>query len=412
MKKGWETKQLGELAELRGRIGWRGLTAKEYTKSGPLFLSVHSLNYGDYVDFRDAFHISEGRYTESPEIMLQRDDVLICKDGAGIGKLGIVGELPDRTTINSSLLLIRSGKSILPKFLYRCLTSPYFQDIVQSRLNGATTPHLYQRDITEFPIVLPPLPEQRRIVGILDEAFDNLATATANAERNLRNARALFESHLQSVFTQRGKGWMERKLGDKSLLEIIDGDRGVNYPKASDFREEGHCLFLNTKNVRPDGFDFESTMFIMAEKDGQLRKGKLRRHDVVMTTRGTIGNLGLYSEDVPFDHIRINSGMLIFRANKCALLSSYLFELLRSEIIKDQIRKQTTGAAQPQLPIKTLVNFSIPVPTSLNDQSAMVEKLRAFEPETQRLEAIYQQKLAALGELKKSLLHQAFSGAL
>ncbi len=72
MKKGWQTKQLGELAELKGRIGWRGLTAREYTKEGPLFLSVHSLNYGDYVDFRDAFHISEERYVESPEIMLQR----------------------------------------------------------------------------------------------------------------------------------------------------------------------------------------------------------------------------------------------------------------------------------------------------------------------------------------------------
>ena len=118
MKAGWQQKELGQLAELKGRIGWRGLTAKEYTKSGPLFLSVHSLNYGDYVDFRDAFHISEGRYDESPEIMLQRDDVLICKDGAGIGKVGIVGGLPDRATINSSLLLIRSGTGLLPKFLY------------------------------------------------------------------------------------------------------------------------------------------------------------------------------------------------------------------------------------------------------------------------------------------------------
>jgi len=103
VKTGWEKRRLGELAELKGRIGCRGLTANEYTNAGPLFLSVHSLNYGDYVDFRDAFHISEERYIESPEIMLQPADVLICKDGAGIGKVGIVGELPDRTTINSSL---------------------------------------------------------------------------------------------------------------------------------------------------------------------------------------------------------------------------------------------------------------------------------------------------------------------
>ena len=139
--------------------------------------------------------------------MLQEDDVLICKDGAGIGKVGIVGKLPDRASINSSLLLIRSEDSILPKFLYRCLSSPYFQKIVNSRLNGATTPHLYQRDITEFPVVLPPLPEQRRIVGILDEAFAGIATAKANAEKNIQNARALFDSHLNAVFTQRGEGW-------------------------------------------------------------------------------------------------------------------------------------------------------------------------------------------------------------
>jgi type I restriction enzyme S subunit len=104
--------------------------------------------------------------------------------------------------------------------------------------------------------------------------------------------------------------------------------------------------------------------------------------------------------------------MLIFRANKRAILPSYLFELFRSEIVKDQIQKQTTGAAQPQLPIKTLVNFTIPVPNSLDDQAILVKKLRAFEPETQRLATIYERKLAALDELKKSLLHQAFSGLL
>lgn len=234
----------------------------------------------------------------------------------------------------------------------------------------------------------------------------------ANAEKNLQNARELFESYLQSVFSQRGDGWVEKRLGDESLIEIIDGDRGVNYPKATDFQDEGHCLFLNTKNVRPNGFDFESTMFITAEKDGLLRKGKLKRDDVILTTRGTIGNVGLYSDEIPYDHIRINSGMLIFRPNKRLLLPSFLFELLRSEIVKEQIRKYATGAAQPQLPIKTLVNFTIPVPKKFDQQCEAVTKLRAFEPETRRLESIYQSKLSALDELKKSLLHQAFNGEL
>lgn len=153
-------------------------------------------------------------------------------------------------------------------------------------------------------------------------------------------------------------------------------------------------------------------MFISAEKDAQLRKGKLQRNDVVMTTRGTIGNIGLYSEEVPFDSVRINSGMLIFRANQTEILPAYLFEILRSGIVKEQINKYTTGAAQPQLPIKTLVNFSIPVPTTLAGQSELVKRIRDFEPETQRLESLYQSKIAALDELKQSLLQHAFSGQL
>jgi len=311
--------------------------------------------------------------------------------------------------VSSHLATIVGDESkVNRRFLLYFLSTVSAQDLVQDH----AYPSLNLPLISGIPVFLPPLPEQHRIVAILDEAFDGIATAKANAEKNLQNARALFESHLQSVFTERGEGWVERKLGDPMLVEIIDGDRGSNYPKATDFLEDGPCLFLNTKNVRPDGFEFESTMFISAEKDQQLRKGKLKRDDVVMTTRGTIGNIGLYSDDVPFEQIRINSGMLIFRPNQREIMPSYLFEILRSGIMKDQIRRYTTGAAQPQLPIKTLVNFSVPVPVTLGAQADLVRLIHAFEPETQRLASIYQKKLTALDDLKKSLLHQAFSGAL
>ena len=120
----WKTIALSEVAYTAGRIGWKGLTAKEYTESGPYFLSVHSLNHGDFVDFRKAFHISDERYLESPEIMIEPNDILICKDGAGIGKVGIVKDIPGPTTINSSLLLIRALHDVDPKFLYYKLCSP------------------------------------------------------------------------------------------------------------------------------------------------------------------------------------------------------------------------------------------------------------------------------------------------
>lgn len=197
----WEEKKLGDVAYTNGRIGWKGLTAKEYKKTGPLFLSVHSLNYGDYVDFRDAFHISQARYDESPEIMLRKDDILICKDGAGIGKLGILPELPDITTINSSLLLIRCKEKIITKYLYYNLLSPIFQRIVQSRLMGATTPHLYQRDIVTFPILLPKLSEQKEIVHKLELLSAETKKIESSYQRKLDDLEELKKIILQKAFS-------------------------------------------------------------------------------------------------------------------------------------------------------------------------------------------------------------------
>ncbi|HWF62006.1 MAG TPA: restriction endonuclease subunit S [Nitrospira sp.] len=412
MRKRWETMPLADLCEVFDDGDW--VESKDQSAEGVRLIQTGNVGEGVFKDrVEKARYISEATFKRLRCTEVFRGDCLISRLPDPVGRTCILPDTGERMITAVDCTIVRfKAKLLLAAFFNYFSQSDKYLSTVEKECTGTTRSRISRNNLGLTPVPVPPLPEQQRIVGILDEAFEGIARAKANAEKNLRNAHALFESHLQSVFAQRGKGQMERNLGDESLLEIIDGDRGVNYPKASDFRDEGHCLFLNTKNVRPYGFDFDSTMFIAAEKDGQLRKGKLRRGDVVMTTRGTIGNIGLYSEDVPFDHIRINSGMLVFRPNQNAVLSSYLFELLRSEIVRGQIRKRTTGAAQPQLPIKTLVNFTIPVPTNLDDQCAVVKRLRAFDPETQRLKSIYQQKLAALDELKKSLLHQAFSGQL
>ena len=198
---GWEERRLEDIAYLAGRIGWKGLTAKEYTKEGPLFISVHSLNYGDYVDFRDANHITQERYDESPEIMLQPDDVLICKDGAGIGKMGIIKELPGPTTINSSLLLIRGLNGMYPKYLYRALCSRIFQKLVKERIDGATTPHLYQREIKQILVPVPPLEEQKQISDRLDGIGAETARLEAIYEQKLKDLVELKQSLLQKAFS-------------------------------------------------------------------------------------------------------------------------------------------------------------------------------------------------------------------
>ena len=143
--------------------------------------------------------------------------------------------------------------------------------------------------------------------------------------------------------------WKECKLCE-APFEIIDGDRGKNYPKKNDFFEHGYCLFLNTKNVTNNGFAFTELNFITKGKDELLRKGKLKRYDLVLTTRGTVGNVGFYNENIAFENIRINSGMVIIRPNGIDERFNYqLFNYL-----KKNFETFTTGSAQPQLPIRDL----------------------------------------------------------
>lgn len=166
-----------------------------------------------------------------------------------------------------------------------------------------------------------------------------------------------------------------KKLGE--VFEIIDGDRGANYPSKTEFTKSGYCVFLNTKNVPSQGFDFENVDFISRERDELLRKGKLERNDIVMTTRGTIGNVAHFNNDVPFDCMRINSGMVILRS-KPEVDRSYLYTLIKSSVFNAQLKNTSSGSAQPQLPIKDLKEIELDLP-DLTTQKKIAEIIGAYD---------------------------------
>ena len=198
---GWSRQLLDGLIYISARIGWKGLKAEEYTQEGPLFLSVHGLNYGKVVRLDQAFHISQERYDESPEIALKNDDILLCKDGAGIGKVGIVKGLDEPASINSSLLLIRSGEIFVPEFLYYVFKGPYIQKLVQERLTGTAIPHLFQRDIKEFLLDLPPLDEQNLIVEKVEAYFDWVGKIEQTVQSAQKRVNLLTQSILAKAFS-------------------------------------------------------------------------------------------------------------------------------------------------------------------------------------------------------------------
>ena len=197
---GWAESKIGNLLYFAGRIGWKGLKAEEYTEEGPLLLSVYNLNDGDEVSYSRVYHITDERYEESPEIMVQIGDVLLTKDGAGIGKLGYVKELPQKATINSSLLLIRPANAAISKYIYYILLGPSLQRIVKERITGSATPHLFQRDIKEFIIPVPSLEEQVKIVQLLDEVLSKEQQARDTAEAVIDQIDTIKKSVLARAF--------------------------------------------------------------------------------------------------------------------------------------------------------------------------------------------------------------------
>ena len=376
----WNRKPLKEVAYTAGRIGWKGLTAREYVAEGPNFLSVHSLNYGDFVDFRDAFNITQARYDESPEIAVEANDILICKDGAGIGKVGIVKYVDAPTTINSSLLLIRSLSEIYPKFLYHYLQSPFFQKIVQERIEGATTPHLYQREIKEFPVPIPELSEQQRIVAILDQAFADIEKARVNAEKNLKNARELFDSYLQQVFSQRGEGWVNVPFSQ--CFKLTSGDN------------------LTSKNMIAGDFP----VYGGNEIAGMHNEFNLHGDNVII---GRVGALCGNARHIQ-KKIWLTDNAFKIVDFKYDFDNAFLTYMLNFKKLRNLARQ----AAQPVISNSSLKDLALDFPISIEEQRAISSRADWLFQETSKLTSVYINKQKSLDELKKSLLQKAFSGEL
>ena len=209
----------------------------------------------------------------------------------------------------------------------------------------------------------------------------------------------VFKSEFVEMF---GEGCC-KQIPFSEYAEIIDGDRGKNYPKSEDFSDDDYCLFLSAKNVTKNGFLFENNQFISKEKDEILRKGKLNRGDIVITTRGTIGNIAYFDDSIPYENIRINSGMVIIRNKDLEFNQRFFLEAFRNKI-DEIIATQVTGAAQPQLPIHIMSKITLPYP-----DLSLQNKFAAFVQQIDKSKFVVKQQIADLQELLDSKMQEYFS---
>ena len=182
------------------------------------------------------------------------------------------------------------------------------------------------------------------------------------------------------------EGWTVKALSECGVA-VIDGDRGKAYPSSEEFSDDGYCLFLSAKNVTKSGFLFEERQFITEAKHKQLRKGTVQVGDIVITTRGTVGNIGYLRSLNGFGAIRINSGMVVVRNSQAAIDTDYLHALLRSPVVERQIEQMNFGSAQPQLTVKIINDLKLPVPP-LHEQHRIAEILAIWGDAIETVEAL------------------------
>ena len=298
----------------------------------------------------------------------------------------------DFTAIKNTITLTPKRGVCNGRFLYYLLT---FVELPQ---RGAGQPFISKGDIQSFSVTYPSLPEQHRIVALLDEAFDGIATAKANAETNLQDARALFESHLQSVFTEGGKGWVEKRLGNVCAITSTLVD-----PRKEEFIDLTHVgaaniesqtgAFIELKTAREEGLISGKFLF----DDSMVLYSKIRPY-LMKVARPAFS--GLCSAD-----------MYPLTPLPNEITRDYLFYLLLSKPFTEYAILGSARAGMPKVNREYLFEFRTCLP-SVQKQIELSAQLDALHEETQRLESLYQRKLAALDELKQSLLHQAFSGLL
>jgi type I restriction enzyme S subunit len=261
---------------------------------------------------------------------------------------------------------------------------------------GTSIPQLTVPHFKELLLPVPPLAEQQRIVAVLDEAFAGLATAQAHAEKNLQNARELFDSYLEAVFAQRGESWVERILGD--VCEFVGGSQ----PPKAVFSKTKTPNSIRLIQIR----DYKSDNHVVYIPKAQARR--LCTADDIM--------IGRYGPPI-FQILRglegaYNVALMKAVPDEAQVNREFLFYFLKHPAILEYVIYHSERAAgQIGVTKETLAPYPIAMP-SLDKQAAVAANIDALAAETQRLQKIYEQKLVALAELKKSLLHQAFSGEL
>jgi type I restriction enzyme S subunit len=395
----WVWKTLGEIAEIKGRIGWRGLKKSEYTNEGPILLSIGNISeFG--IDFENVDHLTWERYRESPEIIIQPGDIIIAKDGT-LGKVALVKSIPYETTISSTLAKIRPNPEVDPAYLYYYMRSDYFQAQVIGSRTGTAVQHFVQKNMKLARIPVPTLATQKCIAGILERAHRLLIKREQANQLTGKIIRSVFLKMFGDPATN-PKRWPVHRLVELAELrggiQLSKQRRPKNFPRP----------YLTIRNVYSGRLDLSDVRYIEVP-DNQLERWILKPGDLLVLEGGDrddVGRTAMFRGELR-NCVHQNHVFRV-RVNKDLLVPEYLMHYLNSDHVKSQffmLAKATTGINSINMTqLKSVGVLCPPI--------AIQEHFAHFVERVALLNGRQIQSATEINEFFHSLMRKAFSGEL
>lgn len=395
---GWDLKTLGEVCDFEnGDRGKNYPSKSKFVDIGIPFVNAGHIDDG-ILSFEKMNYISNNTFEVLSRGKFKKGDLLFCLRGS-LGKFALIKD--DLIGgIASSLVILKPKDSSINYYIAYYFRTKICSDFIFDLKGGAAQPNLGATDLKKFQIPLPPLPQQKQIVAILDKAFAAIDTARANAEQNLQNTKELFESYLHNIFQNKGDDWEEKSIAE--VTKIVAGGT----PKTGVKDYWGGDIAWITPADMGKLSKREVTLTRRTITNNGLQKSSAKlfpKNSVILSSRAPIGHLAINT--IPMSTNQGCRGVV----PKEDLDTIFLYYFLKGNI--SLLNDLGTGATFKELSTKALGSVIIPLPL-LSQQKIIVKKLDNLFKETQKLEAIYIQKIADLEEMKKSVLQKAFSGQL
>lgn len=423
----WNIKRIKYLAQLKGRIGWQGLTSDEYTDAGPFLITGVDFSDGG-INWESCVHITEERWAEAPEIHIKNGDLLITKDGT-VGKVAIVENLQEKASLNSGVLLIKTSDEYSKKFLYWVLLSEEFWTWFRLKNAGnSTIIHLYQNDFAEFSYTFPDITEQNAIADFLDKECAKIDSVAADLEKQV----ALLQQYKKSLITETvtkgldksvpmkdsGVEWIgEIPVGwELSRIKYLtdnhhpypigDGDHGMI--KADDYLTEG-IPYIRVLNLTwGSGLNLENLVFISKEMNSLIKNSELKPNDILIAKTGaTIGKTAIVPDSLPVSNTTSHVGKITLANVHDA---KYFYYVMTSSIVQKQIQDiSAMQSTRPELGIEGLKNLILTVPPFDIQQHIA----RFLDDHCAKIDRVLHEKgkqLSVIKQHKKSLIYEYVTG--